>query len=103
MWCGEKQSEARRYRVLEGEGFNIKEESQARSWTQEDLLVKPEDVSPSGDGTASAKSPRRLSCVAAVEGLVGRMAEDGVRETTGGQTGQGFAGPCEDRGWSLER
>lgn len=57
MWCGEKQSEARRYRVLEGEGFNIKEESQARSWTQEDLLVKPEDVSPSGDGTASAKSP----------------------------------------------
>ena len=41
--------------------------------------------------------------MAAVEGLVGRMVEDGVRETTGGQTGQGFAGPCEDHGWSLER
>ena len=41
--------------MLEG-GFNIKKENQARSWTQEELLVKPRGVSFSRDGTASAKS-----------------------------------------------
>jgi len=51
-----RESDTRRYRMLEGEGFNIKKESQARSWTQEELLVKPRGVSLSRDGTATAKS-----------------------------------------------
>lgn len=35
--------------------------------------------------------------MAAVEGLGERMVEDGVREKIGGQTGQDFAGPCNDQ------
>lgn len=41
--------------------------------------------------------------MAAVEGLGERMVEDGVREKIGGQTGQDFAGPCNDQECYLER
>lgn len=43
--------------MVEGEDFSLEEGSQVRSLTQEDLLVKPEDVWLSGDGNASAKNP----------------------------------------------
>lgn len=96
MWRKTKSSKT----IHQGEGFRIREESQARSSTR-DLLVKPEDVLLPGDGMASAKSSEGVLCGCS-GGTLGENNKDGAREIGGGQARQGFAGSWKDQEWYLD-
>lgn len=81
--------------------------------TQEDIFVEPEDTWRLEKELEMQRARERNVPVvflaraeyhvAAVEGRGVKTVENQVRERTGGQSGQGSAGPCKDRECFSER